>query len=52
LAEARSSIAQFLERIYNRRRLHSALGYVPPVEFEAHMAAQKNKEAAAQRLSV
>ena len=51
LAEARSSIGQFLERIYNRKRLHSALGYVPPVEFEAHLAAQKNKEAAARQLS-
>ncbi len=52
LVEARSSIGQFLERIYNRKRLHSALGYVPPVEFEAHLAAQKNKEAVARRLSV
>ena len=47
LAEARAAIGQFLERIYNRKRLHSALGYVPPAEFEAHLAAQKNKEAAA-----
>jgi putative transposase len=47
LGEARASIGQFLERIYNRQRLHSALGYVPPVEFESHLAAQKNKEAAA-----
>jgi len=52
LAEARSSIGRFLERIYNRKRLHSALGYVPPVEFEAHLAAQKNKEAAARQLSL
>lgn len=34
LAEARASIRQFIEKIYNGRRLHSALGYVPPVEFE------------------
>jgi transposase InsO family protein len=34
LAEARSSIQRFLEKIYNGKRLHSALGYRPPVEFE------------------
>jgi hypothetical protein len=27
--EARGSIAEFLERVYNQQRLHSALGYVP-----------------------
>ncbi len=32
--DAHSSIATFLERVYNRNRLHSALGYVPPAEFE------------------
>lgn len=33
-AEARASIAQFLDKVYNEKRLHSALGYRPPVEFE------------------
>lgn len=34
LAEARVSIARFIDQVYNRQRLHSALGYRPPVEFE------------------
>ena len=50
LQEAHLSIREFLEKIYNEKRLHSALGYVPPVEFEAHLAAQQ-KEAATRRLS-
>jgi putative transposase len=41
LAEARASIGQFLEKIYNEKRLHSALDYRPPVEFERDLAAQK-----------
>jgi transposase InsO family protein len=34
LAEARESIEHFLENVYNERRLHSALRYCPPAEFE------------------
>lgn len=34
LAEARASIAQFIDQVYNQKRLHSALGYRPPAEFE------------------
>jgi transposase InsO family protein len=34
LVDAYAQIGEFLERVYNQQRLHSALGYVPPAEFE------------------
>jgi putative transposase len=34
LADARAAIEKFIEKVYNTKRLHSALGYRPPVEFE------------------
>lgn len=33
-AEARRAIFEYLEVWYNRKRLHSAIGYLPPAEFE------------------
>ena len=34
LADLRSHIAEFIHAYYNERRLHSALGYLSPSEFE------------------
>lgn len=36
LTEARSEMRYFIQDVYNQKRIHSALGYLTPVEFEDH----------------
>lgn len=46
LEQLRQNLEEFIERYYNRIRLHSALGYQPPQEFEQSLVPLKSVAAA------
>ncbi len=43
LADAKAQIGHFLEAVYNQKRLHSSLGYLPPAEFEQTYKKDRDK---------
>ena len=44
LDDARRDIGRFIDIVYNSQRLHSALGYKPPTEFEADLSHHNNPQ--------
>jgi putative transposase len=43
-ADVRERIPYFLEEVYNRKRLHSSLGYLSPVNFETPALVYRSRE--------
>ena len=44
LEDAKENIGHFIDNVYNSDRLHSSLGYRPPIEFEADFLNSLNQE--------
>ena len=47
--EARERIGEFIEAVYNEKRIHSSLGYLTPGEFESEW--EKEQDVLAQKVA-
>ena len=43
-ADAWRQLGKFLDDVYNRKRIHSALGYLTPSEFEQHWTVMQRSQ--------
>jgi transposase InsO family protein len=46
LSQVRLAVSDYIERFYNRMRLHSSLNYLTPAEYEARFHHHKAAQAA------
>jgi len=52
LEDAKSKIGAFIDHIYNARRLHSSIGYKPPIEFETTSTKLANRRGAQSNITL
>ena len=50
--DALEQLPHFIEEVYNKKRLHSALGYLPPEEYEMTIQQPKNTDRAPPQIPV
>ncbi len=44
IADVKKRLPYFIEEMYNQKRLHSSLGYLPPNEFEEMISKEQNQD--------
>jgi transposase InsO family protein len=51
LEDVITRVPYFIQEVYNTKRLHSSIGYVPPEEFEASIVSVKEPDVKSEILS-